>query len=380
MSNNIIQWYENAAFDKPELRSPQPCPRGVYCQYKIPNKDTKELEIACCRMVHPGEEGNGRRLFPARNTDGRQQPACVRLTGNAGFYERCRLKQPWRVWATDHNIPLPPTDVPWIPVTRGPIQRGSKTSAYSESQMDAFRGLADYNDYVSRQETKEYLRRKAAGIPSSFDLAKQKFPEVFESFTQGVSAAPTSWPSLQGSSGIKIAYEGGGPMTTAEKAHLEEQQRRVDAPQRNAVHLALPVGHSVKGEGVAKRAGVPGVTKLCGRYKAAGRVGGGQRGGAAGGQHRDDVVPTVVVAPPPGRVQGELKVPPHDRLPINALAKILVPEPKFQILLVAGTISPDAVTDPVTFTDPVISEFPCERKPFFIMNSFAISFPYPRLC
>ena len=30
--------------------------------------------------------------------------------------------------------------------------------------------------------------------------------------------------------------------------------------------------------------------------------------------------------------------------------------------------------------DPVTSEFPCERKPFFIMNSFGISFPYPRLC
>lgn len=238
--NNVIQWYENAAFDKPELRSPQPCPRGVYCQYKIPNKETQELEIACCRMVHPGEEGNGRRLFPARSKDGRQQPACVRLTGNAGFYERCRLKQPWRVWAAEHNIPLPPADVPWVPVTRGPIQRGSKTSVYSESQMDAFRGLADYNDHVSRQETKEYLRRKAAGIPSDFDVAKQQFPELFESLREGVSAAPTSWPSLQGSSGVKIAYEGGGPMTTAEQAHLEEQQRRVDAAYaQNALKTIL---------------------------------------------------------------------------------------------------------------------------------------------
>jgi len=35
---------------------------------------------------------------------------------------------------------------------------------------------------------------------------------------------------------------------------------------------------------------------------------------------------------------------------------------------------------PNTLIDPVISEFPCERKPFFIMNSFGISFPYPRLC
>lgn len=110
--------------DKPELRSPTPCPRGVYCQYKLPNPETKELELACCRMVHPGEEGNGRRLFPARTApDGREQPACVRLTGKAGFYERCRLKQPWRVWATEHGIPLPPTDIPWVQVERGPILR-----------------------------------------------------------------------------------------------------------------------------------------------------------------------------------------------------------------------------------------------------------------
>ena len=122
--NNVIQWYESAALDKPELRSPTPCPRGVYCQYKLPNKETNELELACCRMVHPGEEGNGRRLFPARQApDGRQQPACVRLTGKAGFYERCRLKQPWRVWAAEQGIPLPPADVPWVQVERGPILR-----------------------------------------------------------------------------------------------------------------------------------------------------------------------------------------------------------------------------------------------------------------
>jgi len=191
MSANVIQWYENPAFDKPELRSPQPCPRGVYCQYKIPNPETKELEIACCRMVHPGEEGNGRRLFPARNKDGREQPACVRLTGNAGFYERCRLKQPWRVWAAAHEIPLPPADVKWEQVKRKPI---TKTAvAYSDTQMDAFRGLAEYNEQV------------------------------------GLNAAPTSWPSLQGSSGVQIAYVGSAPVTESQKAYLVEQQRRIDA-------------------------------------------------------------------------------------------------------------------------------------------------------
>jgi hypothetical protein len=120
--NNTIQWYESPELDDPKLRSPTPCPRGVYCQYKLPNPETKELELACCRMVHPGEEGNGRRLFPARTApDGRHQPACVRLTGNALFYERCRLKVPWRRFAAQRGIPLPPADVPWVQVQRGPI-------------------------------------------------------------------------------------------------------------------------------------------------------------------------------------------------------------------------------------------------------------------
>ena len=135
---NTIQWYENKMLDKPELRSPTPCPRGVYCQYKLANPETKEMELACCRMVHPGEEGNGRRLFPARTAaDGRQQPACVRLTGKAGFYERCRLKQPWRVWATEHGISLPPTDVPWIQVVRGPIRRSAQQGVEKPTRVAA---------------------------------------------------------------------------------------------------------------------------------------------------------------------------------------------------------------------------------------------------
>ena len=41
-------------------------------------------------------------------------------------------------------------------------------------------------------------------------------------------------------------------------------------------------------------------------------------------------------------------------------------------------------SDPVipadTLSDPVMLEFPSEKKPFFILNSFGISFPCPRVC
>jgi hypothetical protein len=43
---------------------------------------------------------------------------------------------------------------------------------------------------------------------------------------------------------------------------------------------------------------------------------------------------------------------------------------------------PDPLKDPVmpsvTISEPVIFEFPCEKNPFFIKNSFAMPFPCPR--
>ena len=60
-----IQWFENAAFDAPELKSPQPCIHGAGCVYTKKTADGKVVP-GVCAFVHPGEEGRGRRLFPAR--------------------------------------------------------------------------------------------------------------------------------------------------------------------------------------------------------------------------------------------------------------------------------------------------------------------------
>ena len=97
---SAIHWFENAAFDKPELKSPQPCIHGAGCVFTVKNAEGV-VSPGCCRYVHPGEEGTGRRLFPKK--DGK--PACVRLTGNAGFYERRRLRMPWSDWCALNNIP-----------------------------------------------------------------------------------------------------------------------------------------------------------------------------------------------------------------------------------------------------------------------------------
>ena len=79
--------------NEPELNCPRVCVHGIHCTYTGPGKSG-------CNFVHPGEEGTGRRLFPARMDEktGQEQAACVRLVGSPGFYERRRLKMSWPQW------------------------------------------------------------------------------------------------------------------------------------------------------------------------------------------------------------------------------------------------------------------------------------------
>lgn len=139
VSNNVIRWFESVALDKPELRSPQPCKRGIHCDYKLKDEASGELVRACCSGVHPGEEGTGRRLFPARTLDdGREQPACVRLTGAAqGFYERRRRHLSWAEWCEEHGIPFSPAlpGQPFEPVFRSPLG-GKKPDATIQAAME----------------------------------------------------------------------------------------------------------------------------------------------------------------------------------------------------------------------------------------------------
>jgi hypothetical protein len=136
---SAIYWHENPAFDAPELNSPQPCIHGAGCVFTVKNAEGKTIP-GCCRYVHPGEEGTGRRLFREkiitydeggdlgpRNrpkvSRWYKQPACVRLTGNAGFYERRRLKMPWQAWCALKGIPFTPNvaGVRHAPVKRIPF-------------------------------------------------------------------------------------------------------------------------------------------------------------------------------------------------------------------------------------------------------------------
>jgi hypothetical protein len=97
-SDAPFSWPAEPALDEKTLNSPQPCSHGSACRYDGP-----------CAFVHKGEEGTGRRLFPARTTqdkDGKnvEQAACVRLIGSPGFYERRRLRLSWPEWCAKKGI------------------------------------------------------------------------------------------------------------------------------------------------------------------------------------------------------------------------------------------------------------------------------------
>ena len=88
-------WSSQPELNAPELNSPRPCSHGAGCSYEGP-----------CAFVHPGEEGTGRRLFPARTKeDGSVDKAIVRLIGSPGFYERRRLRLSWADWCAKKGIP-----------------------------------------------------------------------------------------------------------------------------------------------------------------------------------------------------------------------------------------------------------------------------------
>jgi len=122
---NTMTWFAKPAFDAPELHSPQPCPRGVACDYKRKNA-AGVLVPAFCNRVHPGEEGNGRRFFEAKTLGDTVLQPCVRLTGchrnaGGGYPERRKARMSWRDWAALHGLT-------WD-VTAGPVAVGGVVAA-----------------------------------------------------------------------------------------------------------------------------------------------------------------------------------------------------------------------------------------------------------
>lgn len=144
-------WPAEPALDEKALNSPQPCSHGSGCRYDGP-----------CAFVHKGEEGTGRRLFPARTVDGKEQAACVRLIGSPGFYERRRLRLSWPEWCAKKGIqhgaaaPRPaqpavsaaPTAAAWPAL---PYQAQRVAAPLAQQQQPAAPGISMQATYLLQQ-------------------------------------------------------------------------------------------------------------------------------------------------------------------------------------------------------------------------------------
>jgi hypothetical protein len=193
-----IQWFENPAFDAPELKSPQPCIHGAGCVYTKKTADGKVVPGVCV-FVHPGEEGKGRALFPARtirfeHPDGKDevgQPACVRLIGGALYYERMRMRMPWQAFCAVRGIPFT-ANVPGVlrePVKRIPIGSSSRSSSASSDQSVKPRAI----HHIRTAAGQDYLISGGKMAPLSPEEA------VRLGLRAPLSAVPTldqSWPVL----------------------------------------------------------------------------------------------------------------------------------------------------------------------------------------
>jgi hypothetical protein len=90
-------WDNMGELEKPELHCPQPCKWAANCVYR---------NGTGCGFVHPGEQGTALKLFEERTTEGRTQPAVVRLLG-ASFYDRRRMGLSWPEWCARKGLPAP---------------------------------------------------------------------------------------------------------------------------------------------------------------------------------------------------------------------------------------------------------------------------------
>ena len=195
---SAIHWFENPAFDAPELKSPQPCIHGAGCVYTKKTADGKVVP-GVCSFVHPGEEGRGRRLFPARTVifehpdgdDVVEQPACVRLVGGALYYERMRMGMPWQGFCALRGIPFT-ANTPGVyrePVKRIPIGSSSRSSSASSHASVTPRAV----HHIRTTAGDDYLL-------SGGHLARLSPEEAVKlGFRAPLSAVPTldqSWPVL----------------------------------------------------------------------------------------------------------------------------------------------------------------------------------------
>ena len=125
-----FDWNAQPELNDPIYESPIPCFKGANCTY-----------TGVCSFVHPGEEGLGRRIFPARQAG---EKDVVRIFGQphkkATFYERRRLRLSWPQWCQRMGWAAPVASVVSAPAPSG---RRKEILDLSEAPIKAEAAIAE---------------------------------------------------------------------------------------------------------------------------------------------------------------------------------------------------------------------------------------------
>lgn len=96
LAGYAFDWMENPSWNDPVFRSPIPCKAGYNCTYP-----------GVCSFVHPGEEGAGRRIFPARTAEEKDMVRLFHPFKKPEYYRRRELRLSWPEWCARQGLPAP---------------------------------------------------------------------------------------------------------------------------------------------------------------------------------------------------------------------------------------------------------------------------------
>jgi hypothetical protein len=171
-----FDWDVNPSLNDPKYESPIPCKAGYNCCYD-----------GVCSFVHPGEEGVGRRMFPARSAE---EKPIVRLFGlperKATFYERRRLRLSWPQWCQKMGWTLPVAEVK-------PVVKAKVTNLVPKAANHKRKQIINFTDSStsSSLEAKAPLQEEPVvtyvtyvQLPAEEEEVKQYFGDILYQWVQ----------------------------------------------------------------------------------------------------------------------------------------------------------------------------------------------------
>lgn len=179
-------WMENATWNNPALRSPIPCRAGYNCTYS-----------GVCSFVHPGEEGAGRRLFPARNAEEKDMVRLFHPTKKPEYYRRREMRLSWPEWCARQGLPAPLAPAEGKAPEGGAAPSGKRKQRIVIQETNSSFAIPIYTLPAPRPITLEELRASAPTVFLNAEEQKQVLGELLYQKVENIMTDPECISALQ---------------------------------------------------------------------------------------------------------------------------------------------------------------------------------------